>query len=151
MRGTLELFPFPRCGVRAGAHRRMESRTCQRIWRRTAVRRQVEQAVRAWNWIAGYVEVPAFREPSAAQRCVLRWATASSELVEPPVGSKEAALTALLRADAGFELATSVGDAAAFKQGFVSFPDNYSDSPFELSLASTLHYLEFRKYIEACV
>ena len=94
--------------------------------------------------MAGYDGVSPSHKPSGAQDAAMARATECATLVEPPVESKEAALAALLRADAGYESAGGVGDVAAFKQGSVSLPEDVSDSPsiYDISPESALHYLE---------
>ena len=94
--------------------------------------------------MAGHDKVAEAACPSAAQCGALARAEVLASEVPPPVESQKAALSALLRSEAGYEQASGVGDVAVYKQGSVSLPSDVSDAPsvFDISPGSTLRHLE---------
>ena len=135
MAPATELFPLPCCEVGAGPSRRLARRGQQRVTRRTALRRQAASTCAAWNWMAGHDATPPASSLSVAQQCAQSQALECAAMVPPPEESKEAALSALLRSEAGYDSAAGVGDLAAFRQGSVSLPADVSDSPALADLA----------------
>ena len=94
--------------------------------------------------MAGHDAAPPASSLSVAQQCAHAQALECAAMVPPPEESKEAALSALLRSEAGYESATGVGDLATFRQGSVSLPADVSDSPAlaDLAPSSTLEKTE---------
>ena len=144
MAPATELFPLPCCEVGAGPSRRLARRGQQRVKRRTAVWRQAALTCAAWNWMAGHDAAPPASSLSVAQQCAHAQALECAAMVPPPEEKKEAALSALLRSEAGYESATGVGDLATFRQGSVSLPADVRDSPAlaDLAPSSTLEKTE---------
>ena len=112
-----ELLPLPRVVVGPGPMRRLGRRTSQRIGRRRALQQQVRDTVDAWNWMGGHSVPAAPGFETEAQASAIKRARASAALIEPPTESRQAALSALLTATAGYGSAEGVGDVAAFVAG----------------------------------
>ena len=68
----------------------------------------------------------------------------SALLVEPPTESRQAALTALLKATAGYSSLDGIGDIATYEAGAVSLPAGVHDSPSieELAPGNASTYLD---------
>ena len=81
--------------------------------------------------------------PSTAQNGAHCRAVEHALNVPPPVEKKEAALGALLRAEAGYESGSGVGDVAAYKPGSVSLPADVVDCPniFDIAPESARSHL----------
>ena len=142
----MELFPPPRLSVVEAPRRPLGRRTSQRVFRRCAVQQQACQTLDAWNWMAGLNEGGAPGLGTEAQDSAVNRAIECASLVEPPKEGKKAALSALLKATAGYGTSEpgGIGDVATFETGAVSLPDDVHSSPSigALCPASASHHLE---------
>ena len=79
-----------------------------------------------------------------AQASAIERARECAELIEPPTESLQAALSALLKATAGYGSVEGVGDVATFVAGAVSLPEDVRGSPgiHDIAPESASIYLE---------
>ena len=113
----VELLPLPRVCVVPGPLRRLGRRTGQRVGRRRALQQQVRETNDAWNWMGGHSVPAAPGFETEPQTSSIERARVSVELIEPPTESRQAALSALLKATAGYGSVAGVGDVATYEAG----------------------------------